>query len=240
MSQATEDDSEPAKVKRTRRLNAKKTYPRVKDIDFRPEGKVSLRDFWAQKEPSENNHEKNLVIVYYLKEFLEVSAIEVGHVLAGYDDVGVKSPAIPDNSLMVTASQKRWLDTSDMKAIQDDPWRSSTPFSTTCRSRRTRSRREARREAGPGAPPPGPARRTVAGVRRDRQQLPRGPMEGVGSWTPGGSARSSSRSLRATSTATTTGTRPRSLRASTRPASRSENAPRRTRTRPDSRSPAFS
>lgn len=117
ISQASEDDSEPAKVKRTRRPNVKKTYPRVKDIDFRPEGKVSLRDFWAQKEPS-NNHEKNLVIVYYLEEFLEVSAIEVGHVLAGYDDVGVKSPAIPDNSLMVTASQKRWLDTSDMKAIR--------------------------------------------------------------------------------------------------------------------------
>ncbi|HET7388183.1 MAG TPA: hypothetical protein VFJ19_16130 [Nocardioidaceae bacterium] len=114
---ADEPDAGAAKPKRVRKPVVKKTYPRVKDINFRPEGKASLRDFWAQKEPS-NNHEKNLVIVYYLEEFLEVAAIEVGHVLAGYDEVGKKSPAIPDNSLMVTASQKRWLDTSDMKAVR--------------------------------------------------------------------------------------------------------------------------
>lgn len=124
VDEARPDDSdegvtatESAKPKRARKPAGKRTFVRVKDINFRPDGKISLRDFWAQKAPA-NNHEKNLVIVYYLEEFLEVTAIEVGHVLAGYDEAGVKSPAIPDNSLMVTASQKRWLDTSDMKAIK--------------------------------------------------------------------------------------------------------------------------
>ncbi len=116
---SAEDGSEQPKAKRTRvrKPAAKKSFPRVKDINFRPEGKVSLRDFVTQKAPT-NNHEKNLVFVYYLEEHLEITAIEVGHVLAAYDEMGWKSPAIPDNSLMVTASQKRWLDTSDMKAIR--------------------------------------------------------------------------------------------------------------------------
>ena len=111
--------SEPAAPKptRVRKPAGKRSFARVKDINFRPEGKVSLRDFWAEKKPT-NNHEKNLVIVYYLEEYLDVTAIGVGHVLAAYDEVGVKSPAIPDNSLMVTASQKSWLDTSDMKAVK--------------------------------------------------------------------------------------------------------------------------
>lgn len=113
----TAPETKASTTRRVRKTAAKRTYPRSKDMNFRPEGKVSLRDFWAQKEPG-NNHERNLVVVHYLEEVLEVGAIEVGHVLAGYDEVGVKSPAIPDNSLMVTASQKGWLDTSDMKAIR--------------------------------------------------------------------------------------------------------------------------
>ena len=111
-------EAQAAKPKRVRKAaGVKKVYSRVKDLNFRPEGKISLRDFWAQKAPG-NNHERNLVIVRYLEEFLEIGAIEVGHVLAGYDEVGERSPAIPDNSLMVTASLKGWLDTSDMKAIR--------------------------------------------------------------------------------------------------------------------------
>lgn len=104
--------------KRVRKAaGAKKVYSRAKDLNFHPEGKISLRDFWTQKAPG-NNHERNLVIVRYLEETLQIEKIEVGQVLAGYEAVDERSPAIPDNSLMVTASQKGWLDTSDMKAIR--------------------------------------------------------------------------------------------------------------------------
>lgn len=113
----TTTDSEHAKPKRPRTTAAKRTYARVKDINFRPENKISLRDFVAQKAPT-NQDEKNLVFVFYLEEHLEISGIEVGHVLSAYDEMGMKPPGIPDNSLMVTASRKRWLDTSDMKAIR--------------------------------------------------------------------------------------------------------------------------
>jgi hypothetical protein len=112
-----QDEQPKARRTRVRNPAAKKSYARVKDINFRPDGKVSLRDFATEKVPT-NNHEKNLVFVYYLEEHLAVSGIGVGHVLAAYDEMGWKSPAIPDNSLMVTASQKNWLDTSDMKSIR--------------------------------------------------------------------------------------------------------------------------
>lgn len=107
----------PATTKRPRKSSAKKVFPRVKDINFRPEGKVSLRDYAAAKVP-ETFDQKNLVLVRYLEEILELPGITVGHVLAAYDECGWRSPAIPDNSLMVTASQKLWLDTADTKAIK--------------------------------------------------------------------------------------------------------------------------
>lgn len=118
------DETEPdAPVKasaavrrRPRKPAAKKSWTRAKDINFRPEGKQSLRDFAAEKVPT-TNFEKNAVAVYYLQEILAVDAIEVSHVLAAYTECGWRSPTDPENSLTVTASRKSWLDTSDLKAI---------------------------------------------------------------------------------------------------------------------------
>lgn len=101
----------------SKRAPSKKTFARAKDIDFHPEEKVSLRDFAAGKLPK-SQPEKNLVIVYYLEHFLEISGIDVSHVLAAYHELGWKAPAIPDNSLMATASRHSWLDTSNMKSIR--------------------------------------------------------------------------------------------------------------------------
>lgn len=101
--------------RRRRKSIAKKSWSRVKDINFRPEGKQSLRDFVAEKQPS-NFHEWNLVFVYYFEEVLGETSIMVGHVLAAYDECAEKAPAIPDNSLIVTANRKGWLDTSDLQS----------------------------------------------------------------------------------------------------------------------------
>lgn len=114
---AQQDEPHKAKRTRARRPASKKAYPRAKDIDFRPEGKMSLRDFIADKQPT-NFYEKNLVIVYYLKEHLEMSAVDVGDVLAGYVHAGWKPPSDPENSLRQAASKKHWLDTSDTRSIK--------------------------------------------------------------------------------------------------------------------------
>ena len=59
-----------------------------------------------------------MVAVYYLQEILGIDAIEVSHVLAAYTECEWRTPATPDNSLIVTACRKSWLDTSDLKAIK--------------------------------------------------------------------------------------------------------------------------
>jgi hypothetical protein len=103
--------------RRTRKSAAKKSWSRARDLNFRPAGKPSLRDFAAEKDPA-SNFEKNVVAVYYLEEVLALDAIDVGHVLAVYTECGWRSPSDPENSLLVTASRKNWLETSDMKAIR--------------------------------------------------------------------------------------------------------------------------
>jgi hypothetical protein len=103
--------------------SAKRRSPRKKsstgplDVDFHPDGKQSLRDFVAAKAPA-NNFEMNTVVVYYLQEVLGETAIETGHVVAGYIDCGWRLPANPDNALSVTASRTKWLNTQDRKAIR--------------------------------------------------------------------------------------------------------------------------
>jgi hypothetical protein len=102
---------------RTRRAATKKSYTAVKDINFRPQGQVALRDFAEQKAPG-SLREKNLLIVYYFEQILNLDGITVGHVLAGYRECGWRSAADPDNSLRVTSSRTGWIDTSDMKSIR--------------------------------------------------------------------------------------------------------------------------
>jgi hypothetical protein len=102
--------------RRSRKSAGKKSWTRVHDINFRPAGKEALRDFAASKAPVSFD-EKNLVIVYYLEDMLEITPIGVGHVLAGYQECGWKSPSDPENSVAKTSSRKGWLDTSDRSAI---------------------------------------------------------------------------------------------------------------------------
>lgn len=102
---------------RTRKQPAKRTYARAKDLNLRPPGKTSLHDFAKEKQPKAY-HEKNVVVVFYLSEILEVNDIDVSRVLAGYHACSWKAPSNPVNSLQVTASAKGWLDTSDMTSIK--------------------------------------------------------------------------------------------------------------------------
>lgn len=107
---------EAQRVKKVRKAPQKRNYAIPKDINFRPDGKTSLRDFAAEKSPK-TLAEKNLLLTFYFEEFLEVSDISTGHILAGYNECGWKPSNDPANSLATTASKNRWLDTSNMKAI---------------------------------------------------------------------------------------------------------------------------
>ena len=72
------------------------------------ENKIGLREFYAQKKPT-NHYEKTAVFVYYLTKFNNQQEIKFGEILSCYDEVNEKKPSIADivkNSIRY----KGWLD----------------------------------------------------------------------------------------------------------------------------------
>jgi hypothetical protein len=96
---------------------AKKNWPVNRDINWMPPGKVSLKDFVAEKAPA-TNHEKCLIIGYYLKEYLERATFDVSDVLGAYKAMSWKVPADPANTLQAAASVTSWFDTRDTGKVR--------------------------------------------------------------------------------------------------------------------------
>lgn len=88
----------------------------VRDLNLRPDGKTSFRDFAAEKSP-QNLMEKDLVAVYYLTKSLGLSGVTVDHVYTCYDEMGWKAASDPRLQLQKTASKQAWLETSNMDDI---------------------------------------------------------------------------------------------------------------------------
>jgi len=105
-----------AKPARSRKTSGKRSFTIDKEINFRPAGKKSLRDFAGEKNPS-TIEQKNVVIVYYIQEVLGLSSANIGQVLAGYQACQWKPAGSPDVSLRKTASRHGWLDTGNSNAI---------------------------------------------------------------------------------------------------------------------------
>jgi hypothetical protein len=109
-------DGDPHKASRRRASGPS----RVKGLDLAPSGKESFEAFVGDKQPS-NNHEKNVLSVYYLAEVAGISPVTIDHVFTCYRDVGWDIPADLRNSLALTASRKGFLDTADTEDIKVEP-----------------------------------------------------------------------------------------------------------------------
>jgi hypothetical protein len=112
-----ETETTTTTTRRRRRRSTPAAISAERDINFMPKDKQSFRDFAAEKKP-ENNHERNVVAVYYLEQVLNLPSITAGHVLAAYKECNWREPNDLANSLSVTATRKHWLDTSDRSAIR--------------------------------------------------------------------------------------------------------------------------
>ncbi len=77
------------------------------------ESKIGLREFYAEKKPS-NHYEKAAVFVYYLTKFNKQQEVKFGEVLSCYEEVNEKKPSIIDvakNSIRY----KGWLEQGSEK-----------------------------------------------------------------------------------------------------------------------------
>jgi hypothetical protein len=77
------------------------------------EGKLGLREFYAEKKPA-NHYEKTTVFVYYLTKFNNQREVKFGEILSCYEEVNEKKPSIADivkNSIRY----KGWLEQGSEK-----------------------------------------------------------------------------------------------------------------------------
>ncbi|MEW6604906.1 MAG: hypothetical protein AB1351_09515 [Thermoproteota archaeon] len=77
------------------------------------ESKIGLREFYAEKKPS-NHYEKAAIFVYYLTKFNKQQEIKFGEILSCYEEVNEKKPSIIDivkNSIRY----KGWLEQGSEK-----------------------------------------------------------------------------------------------------------------------------
>lgn len=99
------------------KVKAKPSLTIVKDLNFKPKGKKSLDEFAEVKKPS-SYYEKCTVSAYYLKHELVLSAITESHVYTCFKHMKWRVPANLSNTLAYTASQRGWLETSNLQDIK--------------------------------------------------------------------------------------------------------------------------
>jgi hypothetical protein len=93
------------------------TYSFVKDLDLRPSGKQSLKEFFAEKSPPDQQAHF-AVIIYYLTHVLGLSNVGIDHVYTALKDVGEKVPNDIAQIARNTANRKGWLDTADTSNLK--------------------------------------------------------------------------------------------------------------------------
>jgi hypothetical protein len=71
------------------------------------ENKVGLREFYAEKNPS-NHYEKTVVFVYYITKINKQTEVKYGEILSCYEEVNEKKPSITD-IIKNSIRYKGWL-----------------------------------------------------------------------------------------------------------------------------------
>lgn len=115
-------------IKRSRKITKKRKdgakpnhkVSLVKELNLKPDGKKSFKDFVQEKAP-ESNYEKCVVAVYYLQIEIGLEGITPNHVLTCFKNVNWRLPNDLYLNLARTSSAKAWLDTSDMMNIKITP-----------------------------------------------------------------------------------------------------------------------
>lgn len=111
-SKPKKTSTQPRVSKGSKQRKAQSGPPKLKaDLNLRPKGKKSLKEFVAEKKP-QTNEERFAVIIYYLQKTLGEKAIGRDHVHTGFKELGVKAPIQIDAALGMAANRKGWINTS--------------------------------------------------------------------------------------------------------------------------------
>ena len=87
------------------------------DLDFRPNGKQSLKAFVEEKNPK-NDIEITLVILYYMQHIMALSRIGPAHVMTAFKAAGESVPGSVKQTIRNVKKSKMWLNFSDIEDIR--------------------------------------------------------------------------------------------------------------------------
>ncbi|WP_422004915.1 hypothetical protein [Roseivirga pacifica] len=88
-----------------------------KKLNLRPDGKESLKEF-SDKYEMDSTPKQITVIVYYLKNILEINSVNGDHIYTGLDELGVRVPKSLKQIIINTKGrQYGWLDYDNMEDI---------------------------------------------------------------------------------------------------------------------------
>lgn len=120
------DDHTPREKKLRGKKAIKSKHPKrtscsiIKELNLSPKRKKSFKAFFIEKKPKDGQ-ELAALAVYYLKRTLELPRVSVNHIYTCFKDVGHRVFANMEQSLMVTAHRKGWVDTSELDNIKLTP-----------------------------------------------------------------------------------------------------------------------
>jgi len=89
----------------------------VPDLDFVPDGKQALKEFFAKKAPA-NDMEQVLVLGYYLKNTVSLDNFGPGHILSAFKHVGKRVPVDLRQTIRNMKKGKIWFNYTDINAIE--------------------------------------------------------------------------------------------------------------------------
>lgn len=89
----------------------------VPDLNFKPGGKTSLREFVAEKAPK-NDMEHVVVLVYYMQHTIKLPTIGPGHIRTAFKDINVPLPVDLRATIRNLRRSKAWLKFTDIDAIR--------------------------------------------------------------------------------------------------------------------------
>lgn len=89
----------------------------VSNLNLFQKGKKSLREFFAEKNPKEDQ-QKIVVFLYYLTKTLKLQNIGPDHIYTCFKDIGEKIPSNLYQSLRNIKKRRRWIDFSTLKDLQ--------------------------------------------------------------------------------------------------------------------------
>ncbi|NEQ98483.1 MAG: hypothetical protein F6K30_17480 [Cyanothece sp. SIO2G6] len=107
----------PANSKPKKNSSKPRIMTIVKDLDLRPDEKLSFRDFYTQKQPS-TQQQAVTVSVYYLTRILELGKVTPEHVFTCFKDVERKTPKNMPQTIRDTAKRRGWVDTSERGKVK--------------------------------------------------------------------------------------------------------------------------